>query len=200
VFDAPFFKRCNLTTLQRSREDGLTALLQGLMLIDDTYEWSGLGASEVAKYCAYLRENFSVELQYKFVDTIKALGEVFDDDGIKYTFLKRINIPIVIKAASVYFSYDNVDPRDLEEFFHDFFSGEGKLKESHKQYETYCGEGSVNKEKVNGRVDTLVGAMTDYFKLAKKKKAEENIFFSLAHESVGSPKIITCMLDDMFKH
>lgn len=198
LLESDFFNNCNLTKLQKSREDSLTALLQGLMLIDSSYtSWSGLGASEVSKYCEYLKDNFSYELQNKFAKVIFFLGEAFDDEDEKYTFLKRINIPVVIKAASEFMLYVDASPKDFREFICSFFVDTEQtenLKKVYNEYLTYCGEGSVNKEKVVGRVNTLIHTMVEYFGLDKAEKEDfftEQEVLERYMKEFGSPKCIT---------
>lgn len=179
ILELDFFQRCKLSTFQKQREDNLAITMQALMLIDDSYVWQTFGAKEIANYCRYLRDNFSVELQCKLLDALKLLGEIFSEENIEVAikkedkkksidFLKRINVPIVIKAASILADY-NINTEMALVFFDEFFDENSK---EYAEYQKYCGEGSISKAKVTGRVDTLVEAMynSEYFKLTEENK------------------------------
>ena len=179
LLEAPFFEKCKLSTFQKKREDNLSITLQGLMLIDESYTWQTFGAKEISNYCEYLKDNFSIELQCKIVDAIRLLNDIFCDENVIMTqekedkaktvdFLKRINVPIIIKAASVMSEYD-IDVKMAFSFFTNFFD-EGS--EDYVEYQKYCGDGSISKAKVNGRVETMLFALRNatYLKMVDENR------------------------------
>lgn len=195
LLELDFFKKCNMSTFQKSREDNLAITLQGLMLIDDSFTWQNIGAKEIANYCRYLRDNFSVELQCKILDILKLLGEIFSDENIEVAikkedkkkslnFLKRIHIPIIIKAASIMVEY-NISTELALVFFDEFFNGNSKEYIEYKK--EHCGEGSIGKDKVTGRIDTLIKAMNNssYFEFTEENK-----------KSSGTLEEVKTILDD----
>ena len=155
MLEYKFFEYCNLTSLQRTREDSLTALLQGMMLIDGSYEWNDLGAAEVSKYSVYLKDNFSIALQVKINDTLKFLSDVFTE---KSKFLKRINIPMIIKAAYDAIQYGSNSVEGFNNWYLAFSADNSKFADAYKEF---CGEGSVSKEKVNGRLGVISSSMKE---------------------------------------
>lgn len=167
LLECQFFEYCNLTTLQKTREDSLTALLQGMMLIDDSYEWNDLGAAEVSKYSEYLKNNCSLLLQVKINETLKLLSHTLSK---KNKSLKRINIPIVIKVTYEAIQYNGMGPAGLSDWFEKFFAEDSKYANAYKEY---CGEGSVSKEKVLGRINVAVNSLTEILKLKDENKSDD---------------------------
>lgn len=183
LLEMDFFKKCKFTTFQKRREDNLGVVLQALMLMDDSYEWQGMGAKEIANYCEYLSDNFSVELQCEILDTLKLLSDIFTDDNIEanleyakttsgISFLTKINLTSIMYVACELSKY-NVDVQGALIFFDEFFrEGSNDLEE----YQKYCGDGTVSKAKVNGRNETLLEAAraSQYFDLSDGNRKYSN--------------------------
>ena len=164
-----FFNNCNFTKLQRSKEDDLTVLLQGMMLADNRYDsWGNIGAKEISVYCEYLRDNFTEDFEKKITDTVDYLSEAFDKDLIEslyneelavvLKFTKRINLPIIFKVAA-----DNmakVPSTEYIQFLVQFLGNEDEyFAEELEAYKKACGNGTVSKEKVNARIKALSAAL-----------------------------------------
>lgn len=158
-----FFDMCNLTTAQRNREDDFTALLQGMMLIDDSYEWADLGEQEVAKYATYLKEHCSIPTQIKISDTLGFLTHVFQ---WKEKFLTKINIPILIRCGYEATKYEYMD-EDVFLCWYEVFTKENE--KFWEDYHRYCGADSDSKEKVNGRVKVALDSMEEILKLSENE-------------------------------
>ncbi len=176
LLEMNFFKKCKVTTFQKRREDNLGVIFQSLMLMDESYQWKTLGATEIANYCEHLRDNFSVEMQCEIFNTIKLLSEIFTDENIEanlryakkesvVSFLTKINLTSIVHVARELSKY-NINVESALMFFDDFFREDSSdLEEFHK----YCGDGTVSKAKVNGRNEVMLEAAkaSQYFDLSE---------------------------------
>lgn len=194
ILKKDFFNVCNVTKTQTKKEDLLLCLVQGIMLNDTTYTWDNINAGRVANYCAYLKDNFPIEMQAKVIDAIDFLGEVFSKDNIdemgsenvkkgKVVFLKKINIPIVINEAMRLCEY-KIDTKLVSMFFDDFFEPTSKAQ---VVYQTYCKDATTSKYKVCGRMECL------------KDGVDKNAFFELKDEDKYETSTLKDAKDELAK-
>lgn len=181
LLELDFFKRCHFSTEQKHREDNLGVVLQSLMLLDESYEWKKMGAKDISEYCERLEGTINLELQCKIYDALKLLSEIFTKESVEENFepkertggvpfLTKLKLPSIIYVASKLCQY-NINPEYAIKFFIDFFDEESGY---YKEYKKHCGEGTVSKDKVLGRNETLLKAAYDYFDLSENARIYSN--------------------------
>ena len=174
--DRFFSEICQFSALQRRKSDDMCTLLQGMMLLDNSYEgyeFSSISADEIMRYAASIKNNYSEEQKNRLYDIIDYLEKVFPE---KDKMLKKINIPIVMLAADTAMGdgYDpvknlyRVGPMYFRQWFSYFFA------ECYEEYKQYCSSGSIKKEKTLKRIEIMEASLTGYFELEEADKAEED--------------------------
>lgn len=192
LLEMDFFKKCNLTSYQVSREDNLGAVMQAIMLMDESYQWQGIGAKDITLYCEKLRDDFGIELQCEIVKTLKWMSEVFSNENIMENIPipqtskrspKKIVVPFLKKrdlTSIFYVSHElckyNVDYGNVLRFFDEFFDESCETFKNVYE-EEYCKDGTTHKGKVDGRNETLLKAAMEshYFDLSEGNRREDNI-------------------------
>lgn len=159
VLSGSFFaEKCNFTKLQLRKSDDMCTLLQSMMLLDHKYqgyEYISISADEVMKYSAIIKGNYSDEQKEMLISIVDYLNLVFDE---KEKLLRKINIPMVMLMADTAIK-NEISASDFYDWFLYFFV-------SNKQYNQYCSTGSVKREKVLGRLNTMESHFNKHFKLA----------------------------------
>jgi len=172
ILNAGFFKeKCNFSKLQLRKSDDMCTLLQSMILLDNRYqdyEYKSISADEVMKYSSLIKNNYSEEQKTKLLSILIYLDKAFD---CKEKVLKKINIPIIILMTDT-----AIDKKIQPDAFHDWLL---YFFVSNKEYSQYCSSGSIKKEKVAGRIETMEKHFYKHFKinttedLTKKIVSEE---------------------------
>lgn len=168
ILKGSFFKeKCNFSQLQLRKSDDMCTLLQSMMILDNKYgryEYASISADEVMKYSSHIKGNYSQEQQEILLSAINFLNESFDS---KEKLLKKINIPMAIMMADLALEKD-ITPYDFHNWFLYFFV----VRKS--EYGQYCSSGSIKKEKVLGRLETMTNHFYEHFHLESEDITNED--------------------------
>lgn len=168
ILNGSFFKeKCNFSALQLRKSDDMCTLLQAMMLLDNKYgkyEYASISADEVMKYSSHIKGIYSKEQQDILLSAIDFLDKAFDS---KEKMLKKINIPMAIMMADLALEKD-ITPYDFHNWFLYFFV----VRKS--EYGQYCSSGSIKKEKVLGRLETMTNHFYEHFHLESEDITNED--------------------------
>ncbi len=141
IFKMDFFVLCKESILEEEW-DTLNVLFKGLMLIDDRYVpkdiTGNIDEEDKTTYLNLLDEDFPLELQFKIYDTTNLLSDAFRDE-VEAELLNKENLPMVIKAASVFGEYEDANGGDFFEFVCDFLEEEKELSMMVEEMSAYFG-------------------------------------------------------------
>ena len=159
ILKGTFFReKCNFSQLQLRKSDDMCTLLQSMMLLDNKYgyyEYASISADEVMKYSSHIKNNYSYEQQIILTTAIDYLNQAFDS---KEKLLKKINIPMVIILADIALT-KGIKAYDFHNWFLYFFVA------CKNEYGQYCSSGSIKKEKVLGRLETMTNHFYKHFRI-----------------------------------
>lgn len=168
ILNGSFFKeKCNFSALQLKKADGMCTLLQAMMLLDNKYvkyEYASISADEVMKYSSHIKGNYSKEQQDILLSAIDFLDKAFDS---KEKMLKKINIPMAIMMADLA-TEKGITPYDFHNWFLYFFVA------CKAEYSQFCSCGSIKKEKVFGRLETMTNHFYKHFRLESEDTTNED--------------------------
>lgn len=170
-----FTEKCNFSQLQLRKSDDMCTLLQSMMLLDNKYgyyEYASISADEVMKYSSYIKNNYSYEQQLILTTAIDYLNQAFDS---KEKLLKKINIPMAIILADIALT-KGIKPYDFHNWFLYFFVA------CKNEYGQYCSSGSIKKEKVLGRLETMKAHFYKHFRIDEEEVIEKVIDVNNAAE------------------
>lgn len=128
------------------------------------YEYASISADEVMEYSSHIKGNYSQDQQEILLSAINFLDESFDS---KEKLLKKINIPMAIMMADLALEKD-ITPYDFHNWFLYFFV----VRKS--EYGQYCSSGSIKKEKVFGRIETMTNHFYEHFHLESEDTTIED--------------------------
>lgn len=168
ILNGSFFKeKCNFSALQLRKSDDMCTLLQAMMLLDNKYgkyEYASISADEVMKYSSHIKGIYSKEQQDILLSAIDFLDKAFDS---KEKMLKKINIPMAIMMADLAIE-KGITPYDFHNWFLYFFVA------CKAEYSQFCSSGSIKKEKVLGRLETMTNHFYEHFRLESEDTANED--------------------------
>ena len=119
------------------------------------YEYASISADEVMKYSSHIKNNYSYEQQIILTTAIDYLNQAFDS---KEKLLKKINIPMAIILADIALA-KGIKAYDFYNWFLYFFVA------CKNEYGQYCSSGSIKKEKVLGRLETMTNHFYKHFRI-----------------------------------
>lgn len=164
--DTFFREKCNFSQLQLRKSDDMCTLLQSMMLLDNKYgyyEYASISADEVMKYSSHIKNNYSYEQQIILTTAIDYLNQAFDS---KEKLLKKINVPMAIILADIALT-KGIKAYDFHNWFLYFFVA------CKNEYGQYCSSGSIKKEKVLGRLETMTDHFYKHFRIDEEDKIIE---------------------------
>ena len=168
ILNGSFFKeKCNFSALQLRKSDDMCTLLQAMMLLDNKYgkyEYASISADEVMKYSSHIKGIYSKEQQDILLSAIDFLDKAFDS---KEKMLKKINIPMAIMMADLAIE-KGITPYDFHNWFLYFFVA------CKAEYSQFCSCGSIKKEKVLGRLETMTNHFYKHFRLESEDTTNED--------------------------
>lgn len=177
ILKSKLFQECSkFSSLQIKKSDDLNTLLQSCILLENKYngyEYKNLSQKETSKYSEYLHSNFTEEMQQKLLSICEYLEKAFPEQD---KMLKKINIPIVFMVADVAIGDYNpnnkkssyrVGPAYFRQWFSYFFN------ECYEEYSQYCSSGSTRLDKVQGRINTMLGSFNTYFEIEISEPEKE---------------------------
>lgn len=168
ILNGSFFKeKCNFSALQLRKSDDMCTLLQAMMLLDNKYgkyEYASISADEVMKYSSHIKGIYSKEQQDILLSAIDFLDKAFDS---KEKMLKKINIPMAIMMADLA-TEKGITPYDFHNWFLYFFVA------CKAEYSQFCSCGSIKKEKVLGRLETMTNHFYKHFRLESEDTTNED--------------------------
>lgn len=151
-----FAEICSFTPAQLKKADDMCALMQAMMLLDDSYEYKSISADETLKYAISIKNKYSNEQMEELENIINYLGDVYID---KSKWCKKINIPIIILMARKAFN-QKIDCDDFLDWIEEFFNAYTPECE----YAQFCSTGSIRKEKTLGRIAVMEKSFDTFFK------------------------------------
>lgn len=167
ILKGTFFReKCNFSQLQLRKSDDMCTLLQSMMLLDNKYgyyEYASISADEVMKYSSHIKNNYSYEQQIILTTAIDYLNQAFDS---KEKLLKKINIPMAIILADIALT-KGIKAYDFHNWFLYFFVA------CKNEYGQYCSSGSIKKEKVLGRLETMTNHFYKHFRIDENFEREK---------------------------
>ena len=149
ILGMDFYRLCKESIVE-DENDLYDVLFKWISLIDDTYT---------------LGEDLTLELQLKLCYTTRFLSEAFRDD-VEAELLNIENLPMVIKAASVFEEYENANGGDFFEFVCEFLEEEEELV-------------------------TMVERMSEYFGLEHEEKCEDEYDWILCSLKENNEKYLS---------
>ena len=159
IHEKPFFTQAlSLSAAQARREAPLEILLQSMLLLDvrhEGYEWKGISANDVTKYCESIKNTYNQDKRDMILEITDYLGEAFDT---RHTWLKKSNAPMVFVLAKCALEAE-VDATDFSMFIDRFGSHENEA------YAEGMGNGNVKREKTEKRLNALVSAFEEFFEV-----------------------------------
>lgn len=157
-----FWNRSGLSKTQKKHGVVMETVLKTLMLLTDYDYGTNFGAKQVMQFAEYYSNNYKQEDIDLCLTLFDRLNSVIPDEDEYNNFLKPLNIPNLIIAVK-----DYLDPKyrihygmtvnDIEindEFFGAYLT-EFISCIDETPYGRYCGQGSTNKTKVEGRQKVL---------------------------------------------
>lgn len=166
--DSFFAEKCNFSALQLRKSDDMCTLLQAMMLLDNKYkeyEYSSISADETMRYAAFIKNNYSYEQQIILTTILDYLNEAFTS---KEKLLKKINIPMAVMMADIAIT-KGIKAYDFHNWFLYFFVARKC------EYSQFCSSGSIKKEKVLGRLNTMQDHFMAHFHIEDLEPVKEVI-------------------------
>ena len=155
ILGMDFFELCKESVLE-DEQSVMKTLLNGLMLIDERCTdkcKQNYTDDERKAYGMLLSDDFPLELQLKLYDTVRLLSEAFRDEE-EAELLNEDNLPMVIKAASIFVEYEAANGGDFFEYVCGFLEEEKDL--STMVEDMYAYFGLEYEEKCEGSNDMLI--------------------------------------------
>ncbi|GAB6253526.1 DUF262 domain-containing protein [Bacillus cereus] len=154
-------EKASFTELQLRKADDETALLQTMMLIDDSYEWKSISSNDVFDYAQSFKNDDSKDA---IIEKIKATMDYLDKafDGKESVLLKKVHFPMTMLTAMKAMEDERHHLRfsDWKEEFKKALKSKSEIR---TQYKNYGGAGSVKKEKTIGRINEMQSHLDRYF-------------------------------------
>lgn len=179
INELPFFTQAlSLSAAQARREAPLEILLQSMLLFDarhEGYNWSGISARDVTKYCQNIKDNYSQSKRKMVEEVINYLGDAFDS---KHKWLKKANVPMVVVLSKCALE-NGISAGDFRAFVDRFSSSENA------DYAEGTGSGNVKRGKTEIRLIALATAFEDYFHIDDSK-----VLDTYSEVSVGDEKAV----------
>lgn len=156
IHEKPFFTQAlSLSAVQARREAPLEILLQSMLILDarhEGYEWKGISAADVTKYCNHIRGSYNEDKMDMICEIADYLGEAFDS---RHKWLKKSNVPMVFVLAKCALE-QGIDPSDFRGFIDRFSSSENA------DYAEGMGSGNIKRGKTEIRLIAIASAFEDY--------------------------------------
>lgn len=164
-------EKASFTELQLRKADDETALLQTMMLIDDSYEWKSISSNDVFDYAQSFKNDESKD---EIIEKIKATMDYLDKafDGKESVLLKKVHFPMTLITAMKAMEMDIHHLRfsDWKEEFKKALKHKSDIRTN---YKNYGGAGSVKKDKTNGRINAMQEHLIAYFEKFQPTKVEQ---------------------------
>ncbi len=168
LIDNPLMNKASFTGLQIRKAENETAILQAIMMIDQTYEWKSISSNEIFDYSQTFKDDESKD---KYIQRVKSsmdyLNESLSEDND--VMLKKTNFPMTVITAMVAMD-NNISTESFNywtmEFRKELFRGKGSVIPT--DYKNYTGTGSVRKYKAIGRTREMVKHLLTYFDIEDK--------------------------------
>lgn len=175
--EMPFFNQAlSLSAAQARREATLEILLQSMLLLDarhEGYEYKGISANDVAKYCQHIKEaGYNDDKMFMILEIVDYLSEAFET---KHKWLKKTNVPMVFVLAKCALE-NGISSEDFKSFIDSFSNAVCP------EYEMNTGSGNVKRGKTEGRLKAIASVFEDYFHL------EDIHILSTQLDGTSSPK------------
>ncbi|MFD1705231.1 DUF262 domain-containing protein [Siminovitchia sediminis] len=158
---------------QLKADSHLTAIIQTMMMLDDSYEYKDVTQGTISDYSSTFKDDpeRKRELLEKVQQAMDYLAEAFDRK--ETLLLRKVHFPMTlitaIKAKEMVVSGDEFNEWAFEfkEAFKPSKENASILLET--DYEKYTGAGSTKKEKAVGRMNEMLRHMEKYMKLYNKR-------------------------------
>lgn len=168
LIDNPLMDKASFTGLQIRKAENETAILQAVMMIDQTYEWKSISSNEIFDYSQTFKNDESKD---QYIQRIKSAMDYLDEALVEdnNVMLKKTNFPMTVITAMVA-KDNNIATKSFYhwtmEFEKELFRGKGSVIPTN--YKDYTGTGSVRKYKAIGRTKEMVKHLLTYFDIDDK--------------------------------
>lgn len=168
-------EKASFTPLQIKKADHETAILQTMMLIDESHELKSISSNDVFNYAMTFKGDDSKDALVEQV--IKAMDYIDNAFAEKEpTMMKKVHFPMTLVTAMT-FMENNLSYEIFEDWKEEFKKSLKAKKDSDfipTDYKKYGGAGSVKKEKVEGRVKAMQVHMHEYINKFHPQHAQGN--------------------------
>jgi hypothetical protein len=160
IEDSEFFQnRAMFTNSQKKRGEIKSCILQTMMILSG-YDYKNFGANEVLRFAREFSDNPDYDVVSRTKELFEKLPEMLpehDEDLDKN--LKKINIPIIVNNMDVADKSEKcITNKEYKAFLNDWLSAEMVCG----NYMSFCGQGSVSRAKVVGRIACMNDAMEEF--------------------------------------
>lgn len=152
--DHPFIKEhCTFTAAQIRRAYDEVALLQTIMLLDPSHELKSVSTTDVAEYTMKLKgDENRKELVEQVLKIMDYLNQSIDFTAKLLT--KKVNFPMFLITAQEA-QKEGVKPETFREWAISFERALNGKSPIETDYKKYGGQGSIRKDKVLGRIQSM---------------------------------------------
>lgn len=162
LVEHPLMNKAPFTKLQIQKADHETALLQTMMILDESYTWKSISSNDVFEYTKTFKEDQNNKMS--LVTTLEIAMDFLNDsiDTNEKVLLKKIHFPILLITANKALT-DGIGVEQFTDWMEEF---KLSLKEKNSiptDYKEFSGSGSVKKEKTLGRISEMEKHLNNYF-------------------------------------
>lgn len=197
------------TNLQKRKADDEVALVQSMMLLDDSFQVGKFGTKEVFEYTTSLRDSKD-EVFTKLENAMNFLSDTLGASTEK-TLLKKLHLPFVLYASNDALQ-KGLSTHTFKFWIEDFkeklmSKTNGVMLDGKENYDAWlykvgCGAGATKAEKVSDRLTATKQTLNEFYaeieketqeekkqlELHKKKKEEESKKAKEAKADTKAPK------------
>lgn len=152
-----FTEIAHFTSTQINRSADQLALMQSMMLLDmrnDDYNLYSISEGDVLDYATEMHGNYTEEKKERIRNIISYLEEAFSE---KEKFIKKINLPMIMVMADKAIQ-EGIPTKYFVAWFREFVDAYNPQCE----YASYCGSGSVKREKTLKRIEIMEDSFDKY--------------------------------------
>ena len=169
-------ENASFTPLQIKKADDEVAIVQAMMLLDDSYTVTRFGTKEVFEYSASLRDG-KADVFYKLEKAMEYLHNTIGSGIKEKKLLSKLHFPMVIFASNQALQAEipeSIFAEWLQSFKEQINSKEngemlnGSVNPDAWLYKLGCGAGATKAEKVSNRYVATKGSMDDFIQKVNK--------------------------------
>lgn len=152
--------KASFTSLQIQKADNETAILQTMMLLDDSYAWKSISSNEVFDYAQTFKGNEKDEIIAQVKKAMDYINLAFEEK--EAVMLKKVHFPMTMLTALKAIESE-VHPMKFSDWRVEFKLALKQKSEIKTDYKKHGGAGSVKKEKTMNRINSMQRHMGEYF-------------------------------------